>query len=172
MSFETACSSLYSLMSRRKNDPLVLSKRCDARVLASNVLPTPDGPKNIKTPVGRSGSLRPARERKIACETVLTARFCPTTALLNVCSRFKSCWASVATYTINFANWYLKIKWNLVMILFGKTYRKTHTKKINRKTKKKKRILLSYQASDWNACPTRNNFSDNFWSNDVLQFLY
>ena len=37
-----------------------------ASARASSVLPTPVGPRNRNVPIGRSGSLRPARERRSA----------------------------------------------------------------------------------------------------------
>ena len=44
-----------------------------ARALAISVLPTPVGPTKMKEPIGREGSLRPARARRIASETVVIA---------------------------------------------------------------------------------------------------
>ena len=38
-----------------------LSKSASARVLASSVLPTPVGPRKMNEPIGRRGSLIPAR---------------------------------------------------------------------------------------------------------------
>ena len=40
-----------------------------ASARASSVLPTPVGPRKRKLPIGRSGSLSPARERRSALET-------------------------------------------------------------------------------------------------------
>ena len=57
------------------------SKRFLARHLASCVLPTPVGPKNRKVPMGRPGSLSPARLRRMARTTVSTASSCPITSL-------------------------------------------------------------------------------------------
>ena len=48
-------------------------KRNSASVLASSVLPTPDGPRKMNEPLGRLGSLRPARVRRMAWETALMA---------------------------------------------------------------------------------------------------
>ena len=48
-------------------------KRNSASVLASSVFPTPDGPRKMNEPDGRFGSLRPARVRRIACDTALMA---------------------------------------------------------------------------------------------------
>src|SRR6476646_1382800 len=53
---------MYSDMSMRtiaSSSP----NRNSASVRASSVLPTPDGPRKTKEPVGRLGSLRPARDR-------------------------------------------------------------------------------------------------------------
>ena len=47
--------------------------RNSANVLASSVLPTPDGPRKTNDPDGRFGSLSPARVRRMACETALMA---------------------------------------------------------------------------------------------------
>ncbi len=56
-----------------------LSNRKSASALASSVLPTPVGPRNRNEPVGRSGSLTPARARRTASETARTATCWPTT---------------------------------------------------------------------------------------------
>ena len=71
---------MYSDMSTRiiaSSSP----KRNSASVRASSVLPTPDGPRKTKEPVGRFGSLSPARERRIAFEMTSTAACCPMTRL-------------------------------------------------------------------------------------------
>ena len=71
---------MYSDMSMRtiaSSSP----KRNSASVRASSVLPTPDGPRNTNEPVGRFGSFRPARERRIALETTSIAWCCPMTRL-------------------------------------------------------------------------------------------
>src|SRR2546426_6353716 len=49
------------------------SNRCRASARASSVLPTPVGPRNKNEPMGRRGSLRPARARRIASLTAWTA---------------------------------------------------------------------------------------------------
>ena len=67
---------MYSLMSMRTM-AVSSSKRNWARDLASSVLPTPVGPRKRKDPVGRFGSEMPARERRTASDTVLTARSWP-----------------------------------------------------------------------------------------------
>ena len=56
-----------------------LSNRLSARVLASSVFPTPVGPRKRKEPIGRWGSLIPARARMIASDTASTASFWPIT---------------------------------------------------------------------------------------------
>ena len=56
-------------------------KRNEASVRASSVLPTPDGPRKMNEPVGRFGSLIPARARRIALDTATIASCCPTTRL-------------------------------------------------------------------------------------------
>ena len=50
-----------------------------ASAFVSSVLPTPVGPKNKNEPIGRFGSAKPARERRIAFDTATTASSCPTT---------------------------------------------------------------------------------------------
>lgn len=49
------------------------SNRAEARVRASSVLPRPVGPRKMKEPIGRRGSLMPERARKTASETRRTA---------------------------------------------------------------------------------------------------
>ena len=48
-------------------------KRNSASALDSSVLPTPEGPAKMNEPPGRFGSLRPARVRRIACDSALIA---------------------------------------------------------------------------------------------------
>src|SRR6266404_4338991 len=50
-----------------------------SRTRASSVLPTPVGPRNINDPIGRFGSLSPARERRMAFATRSSASSCPIT---------------------------------------------------------------------------------------------
>src|SRR5215211_2617163 len=67
---DTACFSMYSDMSIRtiaSSSP----KRNSASVRASSVLPTPDGPRKMNEPVGRFGSLSPARERRMLTDDAL-----------------------------------------------------------------------------------------------------
>src|ERR1700694_1346906 len=63
---------MYSLMSIRTM-ARSSSKRKSARVLASSVLPTPVGPRNMKLPIGRFGSDRPAPLRRVAVANAPTA---------------------------------------------------------------------------------------------------
>ena len=55
--------------------------RNSASVRASSVFPTPDGPRKMNEPVGRFGSLIPARARRIAFETAMIAASWPMTRL-------------------------------------------------------------------------------------------
>ena len=64
-----------------------------ASARASSVLPTPVGPRKRKVPIGRSGSCRPARERRRALETAMTASSWPITRR---CRR-SSMWTSFST---------------------------------------------------------------------------
>ncbi len=54
-------------------------ERNSARARASSVLPTPVGPRKMKEPMGRLGSLRPERARTTASATADTASSWPTT---------------------------------------------------------------------------------------------
>ena len=56
-----------------------VSNRNPASALQSSVLPTPVGPRNRKLPFGRLGSESPARERRTALDTAVTASSWPTT---------------------------------------------------------------------------------------------
>ena len=58
-----------------------------ASALHSSVLPTPVGPRNRNEPIGRFGSFRPTRLRRMALATAVTASSCPTTRLCSVSSR-------------------------------------------------------------------------------------
>jgi hypothetical protein len=58
---------MYSLMSMRTIAPRVEQEL--GQRLASSVLPTPVGPRNRNEPIGRLGSLRPARARRTASAT-------------------------------------------------------------------------------------------------------
>ena len=63
---------MNSDMSRRTIASSV-SNRKFANALVSSVLPTPVGPRNRNEPIGRLGSDKPARERRIAFATTVTA---------------------------------------------------------------------------------------------------
>ena len=89
---ETECFSMYSDISTR-TIALSSSNMNSARAFASSVLPTPVGPRKIKLPMGRLGSLSPARLRRIALATSETASSCPTT---RSCRR-PSIWMSFCT---------------------------------------------------------------------------
>ena len=79
MSRLTECFSMYSDMSMRTM-ARSSSNRNSASVLASSVLPTPVGPRNRNEPIGRLGSDRPARLRRMALATTdSTASSWPTT---------------------------------------------------------------------------------------------
>src|SRR5215218_3048735 len=69
---------MYSDMSMRTIASW-LSNMNSASARASSVLPTPVGPRNRNTPIGRSGSASPARERRSALETLRTASSWPMT---------------------------------------------------------------------------------------------
>lgn len=77
---ETACFSMYSDISILMMF-FSVSKRNSARALASSVFPTPVGPRNMKTPMGFSGSAKPDLERRMAPETLPMAWSWPTTRL-------------------------------------------------------------------------------------------
>ena len=64
-----------------------LPNTLSASALASSVLPTPVGPRNMKEPIGRRLSATPERARRMALETAEIASSCPTTRLCNSFSR-------------------------------------------------------------------------------------
>ena len=69
-----------------------------AKVWARKVLPTPVGPRKMKEPIGRRGSLRSARERRSALEIATTASSCPTTfpfSSVSICSSFSVSFCSI-----------------------------------------------------------------------------
>ena len=70
--------------------------RNSASVRASSVLPTPEGPRKMNEPVGRLGSLRPARERRMAFETASMAACWPMTRLWSSSSMRISFWVSAS----------------------------------------------------------------------------
>ncbi len=69
---------MYSDMSTRIRAEASANRNL-ASARASSVLPTPVGPEKMNEPIGRFGSLSPARERRMARETALMASSCPTT---------------------------------------------------------------------------------------------
>ena len=75
---DTENFSMYSLMSMR-TIACSSSNRNSASARASSVLPTPVGPRNRNEPIGRRGSLSPARARRTASDTAWTASSWPTT---------------------------------------------------------------------------------------------
>ena len=93
MSFETACFSMYSDMSKRTS-AFWWSKRNSARRRATSVFPTPEGPRKMKEPIGRFGFLTPRRERRIARLIAPIARSWPITRFLSVSSMWRSFSAS------------------------------------------------------------------------------
>ena len=72
------------------------ANRNSASVRASSVLPTPDGPRKMNEPVGRFGSLIPARERRIDLETETIASCWPITRLCSSSSILISRWVSAS----------------------------------------------------------------------------
>ena len=70
--------------------------RNSASVRASSVLPTPDGPRKMNEPVGRFGSLMPARARRMAFETAPIAISWPITRLWSSSSMRISFWDSAS----------------------------------------------------------------------------
>src|SRR6266850_870905 len=86
---DTVCFSMYSDMSSRTSD-FSSSKRYSASAFASRVFPTPVGPRNRNDPSGRFGSCMPARARRTAFETAVTASSCPTTRECSCCSILRS----------------------------------------------------------------------------------
>src|SRR4030095_15139734 len=60
-----------------------------ASAFDSSVLPTPDGPAKMNDPDGRLGSFRPARVRRMACDTDRTASCWP---VIPLCS-WSSMWS-------------------------------------------------------------------------------
>ena len=64
--------SIYSVMSIRTMFRSSSNRAC-ARAFASSVLPTPVGPRKRKLPMGRLGLAIPARLRRMASLTLVTA---------------------------------------------------------------------------------------------------
>ena len=93
---ETLCFSMYSDISIR-TICRSSSNSCSAKALATSVLPTPVGPKNIKEPIGRFSSWICAFERKIASVTNSSAWSWPTTRFAKTCSRWSNFVRSLST---------------------------------------------------------------------------
>src|SRR2546427_3290641 len=72
--------SMYSDMSTRMSE-FASANRKRASPRASSVLPTPVGPEKMKDPIGRLGSLSPARLRRMAREITAIASSWPTTGV-------------------------------------------------------------------------------------------
>src|SRR5436309_145452 len=89
MNRATVCFSMYSDMSSRTMLSSS-SNRVAASARASSVFPTPVGPRNRKEPMGRLGSLMPARARTTASATARTASSWPTTRWCSSSSRRRS----------------------------------------------------------------------------------
>ena len=73
---------MYSDMSMRTIE-FWSSNMNSASARANSVLPTPVGPRNRNVPIGRLGSWRPARERRSALATAVTASSWPITRWCN-----------------------------------------------------------------------------------------
>ena len=84
---DTLCFSMYSDISTRIKE-LSVPNMASARALESSVFPTPVGPRNKKEPMGRPGSFRPTRPRRMALDTAVTASSWPTTRSWRMDSRF------------------------------------------------------------------------------------
>ena len=69
---------MYSDMSKLMSASSELNRN-SASALDSSVLPTPDGPRKMKLPAGRLGSFRPARLRRMAFDSAVTASSWPMT---------------------------------------------------------------------------------------------
>ena len=82
---------MYSLMSMR-TIARSSSNRKSASERASSVLPTPVGPRNRNEPIGRFGSDRPARLRRMALATAMTASSWPITRWCSSSSMRTSFW--------------------------------------------------------------------------------
>src|SRR6185295_19357739 len=80
MSRDTENFSMYSLMSTRMRADSSANRNL-ARARASSVLPTPVGPQNTNEPMGRLGSLSPARLRRMERAIALIASSWPITVL-------------------------------------------------------------------------------------------
>ena len=79
-------NSLMSILMSVSSEPNMNS----ASALASSVFPTPVGPRKMNEPIGRLGSLRPARARRTALETISIASCWPMTRLWRASSMWSS----------------------------------------------------------------------------------
>ena len=79
-------NSLMSILMSASSLPNMNS----ASALASSVFPTPVGPRKMNEPIGRFGSLRPARARRTAFETISIASCWPMTRLWSASSMWSS----------------------------------------------------------------------------------
>ena len=95
-SLETLCFSMYSdisiLMIFRSE-----SNNASDKALASSVLPTPVGPKNINEPIGLFSAFKPALALKIAWLTASIPSSWPMTLLCKIFGKFKSLSFSLST---------------------------------------------------------------------------
>ena len=89
MSLDTACFSMYSLMSTRTSASSE-SKSTQASAFASSVFPTPVGPRKIKEPIGLLSSLNPLLALLIALAMAVTASSWSTTLSWSFSSRWTS----------------------------------------------------------------------------------
>mmetsp|Transcript_47771 Transcript_47771/g.132798 ORF Transcript_47771/g.132798 Transcript_47771/m.132798 type:complete len:204 (-) Transcript_47771:1575-2186(-) len=82
------CFSIYSDMSIRVIGTVGSNTKLE-RAFANSVLPTPVGPKNKKTPFGRSfDAPRPVRLSRTLSDIALSTWSCPTTLLTRSVSKF------------------------------------------------------------------------------------
>ena len=80
MSRDTENFSMYSLMSTRMSADSSANRNF-ASARASSVFPTPVGPEKMNDPIGRRGSLSPARLRRIERAMAAIASCWPMTVL-------------------------------------------------------------------------------------------
>ena len=96
MSRETENFSMYSLMSIRTSAFSSLNRN-SASARASSVFPTPVLPRNMNEPIGFFASCSPARERRMASLTALTASGCAMTRSSSRSSRWRSLCLSLSS---------------------------------------------------------------------------
>ena len=73
------------------------SKSASLNALASSVLPTPVGPRNMNEPIGLFSSFSPALALSTDSATALTPSSCPITRLCSISSSFRSFSFSLST---------------------------------------------------------------------------